>query len=125
RPGALPGGLKLDSSNSNLSGTPTAVGSFRFTLRATDSVGAFLDRPFQITTAANLIITKAPVLAPAPVGQQCGQTLVAAGGRAPFIWSISSGGLPAGITLDTSTGAIAGRPASAGLFRFHARVGGG
>src|SRR5262249_14283178 len=101
-----------------LSGTPTVVGSFRFTLRATDGVGAFSDREFQITTAANLIITTAPVLPPATVGLQYDQTLTAAGGRAPFIFSISSDGLPAGITVNSSTGAMAGVPSSAGSFQF-------
>ena len=80
--GALPDGITLDSSGGSLSGTPTVVGSFRFTLRAADSVHAFAERQFQITTAAGLIITTAPVLAPATVGLQYGQSLDAAGGRA-------------------------------------------
>jgi hypothetical protein len=116
--GALPGGINLDSSGGSLSGTPVVVGAFNFTLRAVDSVHAFAERQFQITTAAGLIITTAPVLAPATVGLQYGQSLDAAGGRPPYVWSITSGGLPAGITLNTATGALGGLPSAAGSFQF-------
>lgn len=40
-------------------------------------------------------------------------TLVATGGTAPYTWSVSSGTLPAGLTLAASTGAISGTPAAA------------
>ena len=80
--GALPDGIKLDASGGTLTGTPTVVGSFSFTLRAVDSVSAYADHQFQITTAAGLIITSAPVLAPATVGLRYGQSLDAAGGKA-------------------------------------------
>jgi hypothetical protein len=116
--GLLPSGINLDSNSGTLAGTPTAVGSFTFTLRAVDSVSAFAERQFQITIAAGLIITTAPVLAPATVGLPYAQPLDAAGGRPPYIWSISNGGLPAGVTLNAATGAIGGTPAAAGTFQF-------
>jgi hypothetical protein len=115
--GTLPNGIRLDSNAGSLSGTPTAVGSFTFTLRAVDSVSAFADKQFQITTAAGLIITTAPILSPASVGLQYGQPLDAAGGKPPYIWSISSGGLPAGLTL-SSAGTLGGTPSVAGTFQF-------
>lgn len=37
-------------------------------------------------------------------------TLAATGGQAPLSWAISSGALPAGLTLAASTGAISGTP---------------
>jgi hypothetical protein len=115
--GAMPDGITLDSAG-GLGGTPTAVGSFGFTLRVVDAARAFAERQFQITTAAGLIITTAPILAPATVGLQYGQSLDAAGGRPPYVWSISSGGLPAGVTLNPATGALAGAPSGAGAFQF-------
>jgi hypothetical protein len=116
--GLLPPGIKLDSNAGTLTGTPTAVASFTFTVRAVDSVSAFAERQFQITTAAGLIITTAPTLAPVTVGVQFAQALDAQGGRPPYIWSISSGGLPAGVTLNSSTGALGGVPSAAGSFQF-------
>jgi hypothetical protein len=41
--GALPPGLSLNTTNGNISGTPTSSGSFNFTLRVTDSIPQFDD----------------------------------------------------------------------------------
>jgi hypothetical protein len=43
--------------------------------------------------------------------------LAAQGGKTPYHWSKSSGTLPKGLTV-SSTGVIAGKPASAGTFSF-------
>jgi hypothetical protein len=45
-------------------------------------------------------------------------TLSANGGTPPYTWSITNGGLPAGLTLNASTGAIAGISMTAGAFTF-------
>jgi hypothetical protein len=49
-------------------------------------------------------------------------TLAAAGGTMAYTWSIASGSLPAGLSLNTSSGAIAGTPTAGGTFNFTARV---
>jgi hypothetical protein len=116
--GALPDGITLDANSGTLSGIPSAVGSFSFTLRATDSVYAFAEGQFQIMIAAGLIITTAPALAPGSVALQYSQTLDAAGGKPPYIWSISSGGLPAGVALNSATGDLSGTPSVADTFQF-------
>jgi len=41
---------------------------------------------------------------------------------APYQWSISSGALPAGVTLSTATGKLTGTPAAAGTYNFSIRV---
>ena len=50
------------------------------------------------------------------------QQLVVTGGAGPFTWSIASGTLPAGVTLDPATGALAGTPTAGGSFPFTVRV---
>ncbi len=45
-------------------------------------------------------------------------TLAASGGTAPYTWSIVSGALPAGLTLNASTGVIVGTPTTAGTTSF-------
>jgi hypothetical protein len=49
-------------------------------------------------------------------------TLAVTGGTMPYTWSIASGSLPAGLSLNTSSGAIAGTPTVGGGFSFTARV---
>jgi subtilisin family serine protease len=50
------------------------------------------------------------------------QTLQATGGTPPYTWSLATGVLPGGLTLNSSTGAIDGTPTSPGTFSFTARV---
>ena len=50
------------------------------------------------------------------------QSLTASGGSLPYSWSILSGSLPDGLTLDSMTGAISGTPTKAGTFNFTVRV---
>jgi uncharacterized repeat protein (TIGR02543 family) len=52
------------------------------------------------------------------IGATYSQTLAASGGRAPYSWSITSGSLPAGLTLDPATGTISGTPTATGSSNF-------
>ena len=49
-------------------------------------------------------------------------TLTASGGTLPYTWAITSGSLPAGLTLNTASGAITGTPTTTGSFNFTIRV---
>jgi hypothetical protein len=48
--------------------------------------------------------------------------LVALGATPPYTWSIASGSLPAGLSLDSATGAITGTPTAAGTANFTVQV---
>jgi hypothetical protein len=59
------------------------------------------------------------------IGANYNQTLFATGGSVPYTWSLASGTLPAGLTLASSTGVIAGTPAGpAGVSTFEVQVAG-
>ena len=109
--GALPTGLTLNPTTGVISGTPTGSGT-TFTVTVTDS-----ETPTAQTATKQLTITVNPQLsitttslAPGTVGTSYSQTLTAAGGITPYSWAVTAGSLPAGLTLNASTGAITGKP---------------
>jgi hypothetical protein len=56
------------------------------------------------------------------VGAAYSTMVQATGGTTPYHWSISSGGLPAGLTLSATTGTISGTPTTSGSVTFTAKV---
>ena len=131
--GALPAGLSLgavsnptgSSSTVTLSGTPTAGGTFNFTIRATDnSIGTgplTRDQAYTVTLAPPTISVSPTTIPNGTRGTAYSQTLTANGGTAPRTWSVSSGALPAGLTLSTA-GVVSGTPTATGSFTFVARA---
>lgn len=122
--GSLPPGLTLNSSTGAITGTPTQAGSFSFTAQVMDSSGGQNN-----TTTSNCTIVVAPppitlscANSTAQVGMPYSSSLVASGGVPPYTFSILSGSLPPGLTLNSSTGAITGTPTQAGNFNFTAQV---
>ncbi len=61
----------------------------------------------------------APATLPdATVGLAYSQTVTASGGTAPYTYEVTSGVLPPGLTLNTTTGVISGTPTSGGSYTF-------
>ncbi|MDX1981997.1 MAG: Ig domain-containing protein [Bryobacteraceae bacterium] len=120
--GALPDGLRLESTTTTatITGTPTREARFAFTLRATDTAGQAISQRYLIRIAAPLrLLTDA--LPPGAVGAPYAATLLAEGGEAPYSWSILTGALPPGSQFEGS-GLFSGTLTQAGLFRFTAEV---
>src|SRR5579862_157565 len=116
--GSLPTGLTLNSNTGVISGTPTGSGTSNFTVAAADSVGNVGSRAYSVPIGTNSL-TLSPSSLPAGVlGTTYNQTVAATGGTAPYTYSLSSGSLPSGLTLNTTTGAITGVPTASGLSNF-------
>lgn len=112
--GTLPIGLAFNASAAAISGTPTALGKTALTFTVADS-----SQPAQ-TQSVSLVLTVAPVLSVATaslpggvVGVAYSASLAATGGTQAYTWSVTSGTLAAGLTLNASTGAISGTPTAA------------
>ena len=118
--GAVPG-LSLASDTGVLSNTPSTAGTFTFTVQVTDSAGSTASKTFRLNIAATALkITSSTQLPDGVGGTAYAQTLAAIGGLAPYTWSAN--GLPSGLSIDPSSGAISGTPAAAGTFTFTIRV---
>jgi M6 family metalloprotease-like protein len=116
RAGAVPPGLVLDGATGVLSGTATQEGTHRFTVGA---ASATLSAQLQLVVrvARPLALASDSVRRAATMGAQYADTLRAQGGLEPTVWRIADGRLPAGVALDSLTGAFSGVPTEAGTFR--------
>ncbi|GAB3102786.1 putative Ig domain-containing protein [Lysobacter terrae] len=114
--GALPAGLSLSSTGA-LTGTPTAGGSFNFTITATDSAAHSGSRAYALTVNAPTVSVSPTTLPSATAGSAYSQTITASGGTATYTFAITAGALPAGLTL-SSGGALSGTPTAGGTFNF-------
>ena len=109
--GSLPAGLTLNTATGAITGTPTTAGPVNFTVMAANGTLPNTTRALQI------MVNPAPVppaitttsLDGGVVGTAYSVTLEATG-TAPITWNIASGNLPAGLNLNTTTGAITGTP---------------
>jgi hypothetical protein len=114
--GALPAGLSLNRASGLISGTPAATGSFAFTIEATDGEARSARRELSITvTAPPLFIELVPAVE-ALKGTAFSYQIGASGGVAPYTWSVTSGALPAGLSLNAATGTLSGTATEAGTF---------
>ena len=117
--GALPAGITLSPSGV-LSGTPTAEGSFGFDVKAV-SGSPQETKTFTLSVRQPMSV-RSPFGPARPatseVGIRLAKTFTATGGSGTYKWSLASGTLPAGTTLNAESGAIAGTPQAAGAFAF-------
>ena len=126
--GSLPPGLTFQttstSSSAEITGTPTVLGKYKFTVQVTDSSGN------TVTQALSITINPPPPLAVATGSLPNGQvnvpynqtTLQASSGTPPYTWALINGTiLPIGLTL-TPSGVISGTPIATGISSFTVQV---
>ena len=135
--GSLPPGLTLPTTFTGaadiVGGTATDPGvepGRNFTVQGTGDQGQPLYQAYTILVDQNLplsINTCCTTLAP-DVGQSVAKNLFLTGGAAPYTWSVASGQLPPGLTLQTfsdprdANNELVGTPTTAGTYTFTMRV---
>lgn len=118
--GSLPAGLKIDN-DGNITGIPTAQAkSVSFTVQVAQG-GLYASKSYKMKILKALGITTASLKAGGS-GKNYAATLKASGGKTPYNWSLISGSLPTGLTLNCVTGLITGIPTQTGPFNPAFRV---
>ena len=110
----------LNETTQTISGIPPQTGSFSFAVQIEDSAGATVTKQFTLEvkeqTNSDSIVITTQSLPEAIFGSEYVASLNASGGTQPYVWSIDSNDLPAGLYLDGDN--IRGIPEETGLYEF-------
>ncbi|MGJ5149972.1 putative Ig domain-containing protein [Bradyrhizobium sp. HKCCYLR1023] len=122
---SLPTGLTLNTSTGAITGTPTAAsGATTYTVTVTDANSATASNTFSLTV--NSAVTATQSVASKTLTQNVAATSftpVTGGGGTPSLSYSIAPALPAGLSLNTSSGAITGTPtASSGATTYTVTV---
>ena len=122
--GALPAGMSLNPDHGEITGTPTQSGVFNFTVKLVDSAGEIA------TKAESLAVNSGPTITTDPLSYKLYKdvstsitnniTIGTGSIRAGTGWTAT--GLPAGLSINGSTGAITGTPTVTGNFQVTIRA---
>lgn len=118
--GQLPTGLTLNTASGVLSGKPAKKGTFTFQIEVSNGYGKPAATPkltITVAAAAHPKFTKASPSAAAKVGKAYSYQFTASGFPTPR-FTVSSGKLPPGLSLNSVTGVLSGKPTKAGTFTF-------
>lgn len=114
-----PAWLTLNSTTGTITGTPTAPGSISVRLVATNAAGSSEPVPvtFHLSPAADTPVITSPRIATGRVGTTFSYTTTVSTGTAAFTpLSFSAAGIPPGLSINPTTGAITGRPSASGTY---------
>lgn len=111
----LPDGLVFAVGNNSIIGASTKAGKFTVKVTASNAAG-------RATKSYNMFVygppvIEAAVLDDATAGKNYTKTFKASG-TTPITWSVSSGDLPAGMTLNARSGQLKGKPSYDGTYSF-------
>ena len=116
--GTLPTGLSLNGSTGVISGTPTTAQNISFVIKATDAEGCTGNKTFGFDVICPTIVVSPSSIADLIIGQAITINLSSNGGTAPYTYTVTSGSLPTGLTLNGGTGVISGTPTTSGAASF-------
>jgi hypothetical protein len=116
--GSLPSGLTLNSSTGVLSGLPTVTGAFNFTIKALAANGCFGTQAYSLAINCPVVALSPASLPNGTTGTAYSQTLSATPAGGGYTFTVTSGSLPTGLTLNPATGVLSGTPTASSSFTF-------
>ena len=110
---SLPSGLSMDPQTGAVSGTPTASVFSSYTVVVRDANNSAVSRQVSISVWTNISSSTqvSSVFLTQGLAASSFTPVLGSGGRTPYVYSAT--GLPAGLAISPSTGAISGTPTSA------------
>ena len=118
--GTPPAGITLGEATGVLAGVPLATGSFAFTVRAFDGEHEGT-RDYTLSVSGDVLSVELAASDTAIMDSPYANALRMPQSSGPVTWTLLSGALPPGITLNEGTGALAGVPADTGAYSFSVR----
>ena len=115
--GVLPTGLSLNTATGAITGTPTVAGAYNFTITAGNGSSPNVVAQFTGNVAVPPVWIDQNITLAFQVGTVVNDGVSASGTPTPT-YSITAGTLPAGLALDSATGAITGTPTASGNYSF-------
>jgi hypothetical protein len=115
----LPTGLSINSSTGLISGTPTTSGSYSVTVTAKDTTGASGSASFTWTinsATGNTVTVTNPGTQTGTVGTAASLQIKATDSASGQTLTYSATGLPAGLSISSSSGLISGTPTTAASY---------
>jgi hypothetical protein len=122
--GTLPAGITLTKPTGVISGMSSQTGSFPLTIQVTDS-----SYPTNLTTTesytllgSSALVVTTPILPQITAGESYDASVDVTGGITPYHWSIGSGSLPKGVSLNGGTGVISGTTEQTGKYTLTVKI---
>ena len=119
--GALPSGVVLSATTGKLSGAPTTAGNHAFTAQVTDKNGHTASKQLNLSVQATTPSVVTDSMPSVQVNNGYSASLKAQGGAGSYIWTLTGGSLPTGLSL-SSGGKITGSAKTAGANSFTVQV---
>jgi hypothetical protein len=114
----LPAGLSINASSGLITGTPTTAGTYSVTATAKDTTGATGSATFTWTvtssTSGNTVTVTSPGNQTTTAGTAVSLQVKASDSASGQTLTYTANGLPAGLSINASSGLITGTPTTAG-----------